>query len=133
MSVKVLLLTEQHYPGIFTHIGARCVWCGLPGGNGPPPSNLTPDERAAWRPLDMHEWLIKRNSNIPDEIIFCSLNMVLLHNKCHIEYGQTKEMTKRIWRWKVSQGYDPLTWLTQLAEAGHYSIRSFINYDENTN
>ena len=69
--------------------------------------------------MDAHEWLIKRNSQLPNDIIFCQLNMVLLHNACHSLYGQTRKMTQRIWEWKISLGYDPALWLTQLIDKGH--------------
>lgn len=107
IALKNLLALEQPVPGDFSpHFVAMCVWCGLPGGDGPyPPRELLrrygAELRSAWGPLDMHEWHFKRSSGKPDEVIFQLWNVVLAHHKCHMEYGQTRAFYEKCYAHKA--------------------------------
>jgi hypothetical protein len=57
---------------------ATCVWCGLPGGERPPPPGLTAAEYAAYEALALHEWAYKRSSGLPGAVVFALWNVVLV-------------------------------------------------------
>ncbi len=84
-------------------LAAYCVWCGKPG------------------VTDLHHWLIKRGygmGKIPDNILNQPINVVLAHNKCHLDHGQTKLFRRVCYIHKFTLGYDPAGWLDDMQSKG---------------
>lgn len=56
-----------------------CPWCNQP---------IRPGEG------DLHHWLVKRSGVSPHDFerINVPENLILVHHKCHIAYGQTRKM-----------------------------------------
>jgi len=93
--LKMQLLLEQFV----------CPWCSEPLSGG----------------IHMHEWLFKRG-RVPNEIWTQKINCVLLHDTCHMEYGQSKAMTRKCYLFKVALGEDPSQWVQSLYSDGQIKV-----------
>jgi hypothetical protein len=109
-----LLLKEQRYDfPDYRKLYGVCVWCGYPGGDGFQPYILRAKKVPNWSSMDMHEWLFKRNRNLPKSITFSLENMVLLHTSCHAKYGQSKAMVKKCYEHK-KKFYNLQKWVDEV-------------------
>lgn len=110
-----LLLYEQRYDyPDYSKLYGVCAWCNQPGGDGFQPFILR-GKTTNWGVLEMHEWLFKRNRNLPEEVTFSLENMILLHRECHSKYGQSKEMVKKCYFFK-RRFYDLQKWVDKVAK-----------------
>lgn len=79
------MATRQASYGMVAQTYRVCAWCG---------------KEIVGREFDRHHWLVKR-SELPKKRfpeIDVIINVVPLHQKCHRQHGQEKEMTKRCHR-----------------------------------
>lgn len=70
-------------------------------------------------PTDLHEGLVKKGDvqgwdEADRELINATENCVVLCHVCHMEEGQTTEMTEWFIMYKTSLGYDLVSWIKSL-------------------
>lgn len=69
---------------------------------------------------------------MPDDILHSMENVVVLHHGCHMEHGQTIEMSVRCLKYKVKEkGYNINEWMGALIRSGRVNhIKAFAGWVE---